>query len=42
MIYAADYETTTREDDCRVWAWGIADIRKPDKVIFGTDISSFM
>jgi len=28
----ADFETTTVEDDCRVWAWGYATLDEPDYV----------
>ena len=28
--YMADFETTTDESDCRVWAWGLVNINKPD------------
>ena len=38
----ADFETTTVEDDCRVWAWGYATLNEPDYVEEGTDIDSFM
>lgn len=41
-IYAADFETTTFEDDCRVWSWGVANIDTPDQVELGTDIWSFI
>lgn len=41
---AADFETTTNANDCRVWAWGYVDIAEPEynKVVVGTDIDSFM
>lgn len=42
MIYAADYETTTNPEDCRVWAWGIASIEEPEHVIYGNNMESFM
>lgn len=40
----ADFETTTNPLDCRVWAWGLTDIEKPDydSVEIGTNIDSFM
>ncbi len=41
-IYAADFETTTDPDDCRVWAWGLACIDSPDDVEHGLDIESFV
>lgn len=40
-IWAADFETTTDETDCRVWAWGVANLLYPDQVSRGTDIQSF-
>lgn len=42
---AADFETTTRLDDCRVWAWGIANVDTATSawdVEMGTDIESFV
>lgn len=41
MKYAADFETTTKEDDCRVWAWGIAEVGS-EKVEYGNCIETFM
>lgn len=40
MKYAADFETTTDPDDCRVWAWAACSL---DKYSFtkGIDIESF-
>lgn len=40
--YTADFETTTKLDDCRVWAWGIASVETCKTEMIGTDISSFM
>src|SRR5688572_20279166 len=42
--YSSDFETTTTEDDCRVWLWGLVPIDNPDRDHFewGTDIDSFM
>lgn len=44
ISFCADFETTVLVDDCRVWAWGLADVDKPgyDDVEIGTDIDSFM
>ena len=42
MPYACDFETTTREDDCRVWAVGCCDIKNPDYVSFSNSIDVFM
>lgn len=41
-IWIADFETTTKEDDCRVWAWGMANVDDPDTVEHGLDIASFI
>lgn len=40
--YTADFETTTKEDDCRVWAYAISEIGNPDNFIYGTTIDDFM
>ena len=42
--YVADFETTTDPDDCRVWAYGLADIDKAETlwdVEIGTSIERF-
>ena len=39
--YVADFETTTDEEDCRVWGWGIYSIKK-DKYKVGNDLKDFM
>lgn len=41
LAYAADFETTTEPDDCRVWAWGIAQVGFKDTFRYGNDIDSF-
>ena len=41
-IYTADFETTVREDDCRVWAWAMCDIERPEQCETGIDIESFI
>ena len=38
--FVADFETTTIEEDCRVWAWAIYSINK-DETKIGKDINSF-
>lgn len=40
----ADFETTTDENDCRVWSWGLVELENPvyDKVEIGADIDSFI
>lgn len=40
--YTADFETTTDENDCRVWAWAICDIKKPDNIVIGNSIETFI
>lgn len=42
-IWSADFETTTKEDDCRVWAWccsNVYNIEKQTKI--GNILDSFM
>lgn len=38
----ADFETTTDENDCRVWAWAICEIGNTDNFIYGNDIKTFL
>lgn len=41
--YVADFETTTTNpNDCRVWAYGIAEIGNIGNFIYGTNINDFM
>lgn len=43
--WAADFETTTDPDDCRVWAWGLANVitaRDEDDVSYGNDMNGFI
>lgn len=40
--FIADFETTTREEDCRVWAYAICEVGNNDNVILGTTIDDFM
>lgn len=42
MLYTADFETTTQETDCRVWAWAVCEIGKPNYFRFGNSIDSFI
>ena len=39
--YVADFETTTRENDCRVWAWGICEVGNKENIFIGTQIDKF-
>ena len=41
-IYMADFETTTKEEDCRVWAWACVDIATPEDAIVDNDIKTFI
>lgn len=38
MKFAADFETTTKEEDCRVWAWGVSEIGNWTNFHYGNDI----
>lgn len=40
--YIADFETTTLEDDCRVWAAGILELHNHKNITVGTTIEEFM
>ena len=40
--FTADFETTTKLDDCRVWAYAICEIGDPDNFIYGNNIDDFM
>lgn len=40
--FVADFETTTREEDCRVWAYAVCEVGNKDNIKIGTDITEFM
>jgi hypothetical protein len=40
--YSADFETTTDENDCRVWAFAVCEIGSPDNFIYGNNIDDFL
>lgn len=40
--YVADFETTTNEDNCHVWAWAVCEVGNTDNLWIGTDIYDFM
>lgn len=40
--FCADFETTTQEDDCRVWAWSSVNIFNLDCYEWGIDFNSFL
>lgn len=41
MLLSADFETTTNEHDCRVWAWAVCEIGNPDYFNYGNTIETF-
>lgn len=40
--YVADFETTTRAEDCRVWAYAICEVGNIDNIVMGTRIDDFI
>lgn len=40
--FIGDFETTTNEDDCRVWAFGVMELWNHQNVTIGTTIDEFM
>lgn len=40
--FVADFETTTDENDCRVWGYGISEIGKTYNFKYGNNIDDFM
>ena len=40
--FVADFETTTIEEDCRVWAYAVCEVGNSDNIIYGTNIDDFM
>lgn len=40
--YTADFETTTDEKDCRVWAYALCEIGNTNNLIIGNNIKDFM
>lgn len=42
MRYTADFETTTKVEDCRVWSFGLCNIDNHNDFIFGHTIEEFM
>lgn len=40
--YAADFETTTDPDDCRVWAFACSQVGHHENVAYGNSIEEFM
>ena len=42
MKYTADFETTTDEDDCRVWAYAVCNIDNPSDFKYGETFEQFI
>lgn len=40
--FVADFETTTKEEDCHVWGWALCEVEDLTNVYIGTDIYDFM
>lgn len=40
--WSADFETTTDEKDCRVWAYSLSNVEDPEKFLYGNSIDDFM
>ena len=40
--YTADFETTTKAEDCRVWAYGVCEIGNVDNFTYGNNIEGFL
>lgn len=40
--FVADFETTTIEEDCRVWAWALCEVDNINNKIFGNNLDDFM
>lgn len=40
--FTADFETTTKENDCRVWAYALSEIGNPSNFIYGNSMDDFM
>lgn len=42
MLFAADFETTTDVNDCRVWAWAVCEIGNTSNFVYGNSMESFI
>ena len=40
--FVGDFETTTTEDNCHVWAWALCEVGNPENLYIGADIYDFM
>jgi hypothetical protein len=41
LCYAADFETTTDENDCRVWAYSLCNVENSSEFIYGNSLDEF-
>ena len=41
LCYAGDFETTTDENDCRVWAFSLCNVNDFNEFVYGTSIDDF-
>ena len=39
--FAGDFETTTDENDCRVWAYALCNVDDPSEFIYGNSLDEF-
>ena len=42
LCWSADFETTTDENDCRVWAYALSNIENPKEFKYGNCVEGFM
>lgn len=42
LSWSADFETTTDKDDCRVWAYALANVDNPKDFLYGNSIEGLM
>lgn len=42
LCWSADFETTTDDKDCRVWAWALSNVDKPDNFKYGNCLEGFL
>jgi hypothetical protein len=42
IAYTADFETTTDEDDCRIWAYAVCNVDEPEEFYYGTTFEEFI
>ena len=41
-VFVADFETTTKGDSSRVWAYAVCNVKNPDEILIGTTLDEFM